>query len=174
MDGQFTVREARETDRDEIWRVNRRAWKAAYAGILPTENLEWSTEESAEQLEWIETVFTDDQMAEFVAEAGERVVGFAEFLWKKPETRSFVEPGEAELRAIYVDPDRWGVGIGTELLERATDSLRVDLDGIALSTLLANDRAQAFYDQRGFERDGKTTMKICGNSYEAIVFRRPR
>jgi ribosomal protein S18 acetylase RimI-like enzyme len=63
------------------------------------------------------------------------------------------DPGLFHLAHVYVDPDRWGEGVGRRLLgdveslarERGADRLR-------LGVLAGNDRAVSFYERAGFER----------------------
>ncbi|MFW5917440.1 MAG: GNAT family N-acetyltransferase [Halorubrum sp.] len=53
---------------------------------------------------------------------------------------------------LFVVPDRRGEGIGADLLHAAERALReAGADAVALEALAANDRARAFYSERGYE-----------------------
>jgi GNAT superfamily N-acetyltransferase len=63
---------------------------------------------------------------------------------------------------LYIDPDRVGIGIGTELLKYAMASLGTP---VRLFTFQANERARAFYERRGFRAvrftDGAGNEERC-------------
>jgi GNAT superfamily N-acetyltransferase len=64
-------------------------------------------------------------------------------------------PRTAEIRSLFVHPERWRSGIGTGLMEHALAALAEE--GYREATLWSfdrNDRANAFYEGNGFERDG--------------------
>lgn len=48
---------------------------------------------------------------------------------------------------LYVDPDHFGVGIGSRLLDLAK---QIRPDGLTLWTFQANDGARRFYERHGF------------------------
>lgn len=48
---------------------------------------------------------------------------------------------------LFVDPDRWGSGVGSRLLDRAKV---LHPQGLELVTLQRNERARRFYEARGF------------------------
>ena len=61
---------------------------------------------------------------------------------------------EGELYAINVDPDHWGTGLGSALLEAATEALRAaDFLTAVLWVHPLNARARAFYETRGWRSD---------------------
>ena len=63
------------------------------------------------------------------------------------------EPGVFALGSIYVDPARWGEGIGSRLLDRAERDVRErGGDRLRLGVMAANDRAVGFNESRGYER----------------------
>jgi GNAT superfamily N-acetyltransferase len=67
-------------------------------------------------------------------------------------------PGIAFLDLIYVDPDRWGEGIGNTLLRAVVDeAARREARKVVLWTHeRGNVRAQRLYVTSGFERSGNT------------------
>ena len=78
-----------------------------------------------------------------VALAGNRVVGF-------------VAASSERVDQLYVHPDYQGMGIGSRLLQWAKDHSQGRL---SLFTFERNDRAQRFYEARGF--------RVAGRGFEA-------
>jgi GNAT superfamily N-acetyltransferase len=101
------------------------------------------------------------------------VVGYALFV-RGEGTKDFVDPdaNEAELRALYVAPERWGEGIGTRLLEAGIEDLPASAERLKLETFAANDRGRTFYRARGFEAVGESTFEVEGTDYPTVVFGR--
>ena len=68
-----------------------------------------------------------------------------------------------ELWAIYVDPQRWGIGIGRLLMATARDRLYQDGAREALLWVLAgNNRARRFYQLDGWNCDGFRRTEVIG------------
>jgi GNAT superfamily N-acetyltransferase len=84
-----------------------------------------------------------DQIGEghvFVWEEDGAVLGFAVILPR--------QDGDAELDGVFVDPDRWGEGIGGRLVDHALAVARAR--GEISVNLVANRRAVRFYEKCGF------------------------
>jgi GNAT superfamily N-acetyltransferase len=79
-----------------------------------------------------------------VAEIGGEIVGFAAVVG-------------GELDGLFVEPDLWGGGIGRLLLEAAVHEARKR--GLAL-TVIANPRAQRFYENCGFTVEGEEQTRF--------------
>ena len=80
----------------------------------------------------------------FVAEIDGRVAGFA--------TLVGAGAGEAELEDLFVEPGEWRKGVGRRLVDEAVRRAR-DL-GVHSLLVVANRRAQAFYEACGFRVTG--------------------
>ncbi len=76
---------------------------------------------------------------------------------------------------MYVDPQRWGIGIGRLLMAAARDRLYQDGAREALLWVLAeNNRARRFYQLDGWNCDGfRRTEVIGGVTAEELRYRRP-
>ncbi len=79
-----------------------------------------------------------------VAEIGSEIVGFAAVVG-------------GELDGLFVEPDLWGGGIGRLLVEAAVHEARKR--GLAL-TVIANPRAQRFYENCGFTVEGEQQTRF--------------
>ena len=74
-----------------------------------------------------------------------------------------VIPGLCHLSLVFVAPDRWGRGIGGEIVDAALDEARRrGHDRIQLWTHEANERAQRLYRGRGFVPSGRTMIDYRG------------
>lgn len=154
--------------------VNRAAWRDAYAGILPDERLDAMTVPDGVELQERYDHATADGRAFLVAVDREpgAVVGFADALWND-ERKAFCEREDAELRAIYVDPDAQGAGVGSALLEAVLDRVDGSESRLVLETFTENRAAREFYEARGFERVGASAFEVGGESYPTAVYARP-
>jgi len=126
----LTIRLARAEERRDLEALQRRASLA-----LP---------EYREQLEAHPEVIEvpAEQIAEgqvLVAELRGRIAGFAAVI-------------AGELDGLFVEPDLWGQGIGTALIEAAAHEARIQ--GLSL-TVTANPTARLFYEKCGFALEGE-------------------
>lgn len=94
----------------------------------------------------------DGGVVDLVAERAGELVGWA---CHGPYRDGEVHTSDAELYAIYVDPERFGGGIGHALLE---ESLRLCAAAGRTRMLLwvieGNSGARRFYERAGFRADG--------------------
>jgi len=73
-------------------------------------------------------------------------------------------PGRSHLSLVFVDPRRWGEGIGGLLVDAALEHAReLGHDTVQLFTHQDNDRARALYTSRGFTHDGVVQSDAWGN-----------
>ena len=137
------IRTATETDRYDIGRVYCESWKAAYQNLLPRTYLDTLTPESCVP----EKVSADD----IVLEKRGAVVGICHI----SEARDREDKAWGEVVAIYLLPEMWGTGVGSELLQEALKRLKENgFRNICLWVLKDNIRARKFYDKNGFQASG--------------------
>ncbi|MFI9453974.1 GNAT family N-acetyltransferase [Amycolatopsis sp. NPDC052450] len=141
-----TIRPATVDDAWPIAEVNVRSWQAAYQGLLPELYLrDLSVEGRAAR--WQRTLADPANQGDILVlvENGS-LLGF-----------TAVDRIRGELRAIYLEPERWGTGLGRQLLDTAVAALRDSGHREAtLWVLDTNDRAQRFYAAAGWQPDGAT------------------
>ena len=148
----YEVRPAVLRDAKAIAEVHAAAARAAYADILPEDQLR-ALAPATREAKWREAIeYAEPQV--HVAVLGEEVVGFVGFdRSRDPKTPS--TPGE--IWAIYVRPDHWGQGVGVALWDAAREGL--EEEGCTVVTVwvpLRNDRALRFHELAGFKREMKT------------------
>lgn len=98
-------------------------------------------------------------------------IGYA--LLARPELAMPVEPGDIELKRIYVLNGWQGGGWGRKLLETVIDeAARRGASRLLLCVYKANHGAQAFYARHGFERIGTQTFMVGDVPFEDWVLAR--
>ena len=93
-----------------------------------------------------------------VAEDGATLVGMASgFAGRADDGTGPVVPGLCHLGAVFVEPSRWGEGIGHALVAAAVDhAAGLGYQRIQLWTHESNERAQRLYRSHGFAPSGRT------------------
>jgi RimJ/RimL family protein N-acetyltransferase len=159
------IRRATVADARAVAEVHVGSWRQAYRGMLPDAYLDRLSVQDRETM-WREA-FAEDSSGAFVAEAGDRIVGFASFGPSRDEGAS---EDTGEVPAIYVEPSATGAGVGGELLRAATDALRErGYRRATLWVLEANERARRFYEKAGWVWDGTVDRHDFDCANEPIV-----
>jgi GNAT superfamily N-acetyltransferase len=140
------IRELTEADIDAVAALHVRTWQAGYAGIMPAEVLDALDPARFAARRRIQPAYPGTHTV--VADEDGTIVGFASF---GPDR---VEDGVGELYAIYVDPDRWGGGVGRRLIDVARAGLSGTFEQMRLWVLEENHRARRFYERAGMTPDG--------------------
>ncbi|AOK32541.1 MULTISPECIES: acetyltransferase [Burkholderia] len=76
----------------------------------------------------------------------------------------FIGMHEAQIEMLFVDPERFGQGVGTRLLDHARKlhaNLTVDVNE-------QNPRAHAFYRRYGFEDVGRSATDSAGRPFPLV------
>lgn len=163
-----TICPATPEDVAGIRRVAERGWTAAYDEILAQETIDLAL------AEW----YDRDTLQEFVGHEGgtylvaedEGIVGYVSGGQNGEDDG---EDGSAVLGAIYVDPDCWGEGVGTALLEAFERERRVLGDrAVRLRVLADNEIGIGFYRARGYEAVADREDELFGEEVEELVFHR--
>jgi GNAT superfamily N-acetyltransferase len=144
------LRQAQPKDALAVADVHVRSWQEAYRGLMPDEYLDGLRPEERAQC----YAFTEPGLAgpeTIVAVERETVCGFATIGSCRDDDR----PATGELLALYVDPDRWGLGIGRTLIQEARARLdRQGAEEASLWVVADNARAERFYRIDGWSPDG--------------------
>ncbi len=151
-DGAF-VRLALPRDVAAVGAVQARAWREAYADLLPP--LVLARLEATATAQWAEAVTRPPTSADhlLVALADGVVSAFAAVSPADPEDGGPIEVGV--LAVLAVDPPRRGEGHGSRLLAAVADTLRADRFGRAVCWLPEGDEPQrAFLAGAGWADDG--------------------
>lgn len=158
-----TVREARRADAEEIVTLAERVWRAAYGEILEPDTIDAAMDAWYDPERTAEAIGREDIAYDVATAENEgTIVGYV----------SGHGQGEvARLGAIYVDPDRWGEGIGTVLLDQFQQFCRVrGFERIEFEVLAENEVGQSFYRTHGFEVIDEEEVDLFGETVREQVF----
>jgi GNAT superfamily N-acetyltransferase len=157
------LRAATVSDAEELERIRVRGWQVGYRHVFPPEALDAMPVDARRWVESLAHGFEGRQRC-IVAEDEHALLGWATFgPARDPEDRY------GEVRGLYVDPDRWGLGAGRALLARAEEELARRWDEAVLWTLTDNPRTRRFYEANGWRPDGVTSVFECFGVEAPIV-----
>lgn len=157
-----SIRPARREDAQTIAHISVRSWQAAYHGLLSPGFLAGLEQGLERRAAYFERAIASGAPSVQVAESDGHVVGFCSFGASRDEQAL---PTTAELMAIYLLPQAWGWGLGSQLWEAAHRVLQVE--GFAVVTvwvLDGNARAIRFYRRLGFSPDASSQRTFEENS----------
>lgn len=171
------ILDARPADAESIAAVARASWHAAYDDLLGAETVEetvdsWYDAESLrEQIR--ETPDSEGSACFFVATTSDELVGFAN-AGPARGWESDPDGPDAFFSRLYVAPDYWGEGIGTELTATVARRLRdAGHQQVWLEVFDENGRGRSFYGSLGFERIGSVTETFGGTDVTTVHLSMP-
>jgi len=163
------LRPAEPADALAVARVHVRSWQTAYRNLLPNDYLDQLRPEDRAQKYTFASPNPLDPYTIVAAEDGV-IHGFATTApARDPDVPSF-----GELYALYVEPDRWGRGIGVALISAARVHL-VDLGfkSAVLWVLAGNVRAERFYRLDHWTADGhRRSDEVWGVAVNELRYQR--
>ena len=162
------VRPAVVAEAAHLAEVHIASWQAAYAGLLPADYLAGlSTELAARTKRWMQVLAGDDIVLVAESEGG-RVAGFAH---GGPSRDGDSSSMVGELYSIYIDPPLLQTGLGTRLLEKLMDRMRVaGYRQITLWVMSENRAARTFYERNGWQPDGTEAEQCLGLAVPAVRY----
>lgn len=152
------LRDAARADAHAIANVLVDSWRAAYRGLLPDEVLAGLSVHDREQF-WADALTArPPQTRMVVATIAGTIVGFAATGPPLvPADRA--DPTVGDLYALYLTPDVWRQGIGTQLHGAALGRLRsCGFTRAGLWILDTNERALSFYYRHGWTDAGRSQL----------------
>lgn len=165
------VRAARKTDAAAITQINIAAWRAAYAGVMPTDFLTSMSYE--DKLNNWHHALTDPGHGRYrVCEFNQEVCGFA--VYGPARDKDLAGDGRAgELVAINIKPDCWSQGLGKAMLRYVIDEAQATpWSSLYLWVIHSNARARGLYESFGFEHEGKSQYndKLCNRPLQEVRY----
>ncbi|HEU5351488.1 MAG TPA: GNAT family N-acetyltransferase [Terracidiphilus sp.] len=161
------TRRAEPRDAMAVARVHVRAWQAAYRGLLPEEYLAGlRAEDRAARYEFATTDAAKPWT--LAAVEGDAIVGFA----TTSPSRDADRTDYGEVGALYVDPERWGCGVGRVLMAAAREQLAGQgFRNALLWVLVGNARAERFYRADGWQADGqRRTIEVWNVTVDELRY----
>lgn len=161
------VRDASVGDARAVAELHVRTWRAAYRGIVPIQLLDDLSVDLREEM-W-RSLLGEGGVAAFTLLAGDPDGALAGFCAVAlPSRDDDAGARTAEVAATYVDPTRWGQGVGRALMTQALNRLDADAwDEATLWTFMRNAHGRAFYARLGFRLDGTRRTNEASGATEA-------
>jgi len=146
------IREMALADCNRVSEIRVGGWQTAYRGIVPQPYLDAMSVPEDANRHRMRFLQRNPGVVNLIAALDGEIVGW---VCHGPHRDGEVGTGDAELYAIYVDPGRYGAGIGHALIQ---ESIRlcatVGHDRLLLWVLKENTHARHFYERSGFRPDG--------------------
>ncbi|MFF8357849.1 GNAT family N-acetyltransferase [Streptomyces chartreusis] len=170
-DDRIRIRPMTPADCDRVAEIRIGGWRSAYRGLIPQSYLD--ALDVARDAERRRGYFSqgDASVLDLVAERDGEIVGWA---CHGPYRDGEARTEDVELYAIYVDPGRYGTGIGHALLQESVR--RCTAAGhprMLLWVLKDNARARRFYERAGFRADGaEEPFEVAGVEVPEVRYAR--
>jgi GNAT superfamily N-acetyltransferase len=150
------------------------AWQVGYRDMMPDQFLD-GLDAAARQRQWSEqlTAGPPEGAAWLVVEDDDGAVAGISAVGPARDDEGQLT-GDGELYMINIHPERWGRGLGRELLEAATEWLRSgDWSEAVLWMADGNQRAGRLYESNGWVLDGaRKEAPIGGLMVAEVRYRR--
>lgn len=156
----ISIREALPEDALNVARAHVRSWQAGYGGLIAQEYLDTLRPEDRASRYAFGQMNPSGPFTQ-VAVDGATICGHV----TTGRARDDDLPGSGEIWAIYVDPPRWGTGVGRRLMTAGCAHLSGQGHDTALLWVLSgNIRARRFYEGVGWRWDGAQRTDAIGDS----------
>lgn len=160
-----SIRSAEPRDIPAIQRVAEQAWNTIYDETLPQHTIDAAIDEWYDSEALLQHVENPD-VAYFVATGVDRLYGYVTGTVRD-------DPRTGELGAIYVHPDHWRAGIGSQLIDRfETHATDQTWDSIQVRVIADNHVARTFYEKHGYEQITDGVVTLFGTDAEEVVYRK--
>ncbi|PSH02439.1 MAG: hypothetical protein BRC26_00555 [Nanohaloarchaea archaeon QH_8_44_6] len=152
------IRDAKPEDAGDIQQAAEQTWKETYIEILDRDTIDriindWYEEDSLKQ-----DIKESDHF--YIIEVEGELAGFI---------HASVENTVAKLHRLYIYPDYWRQGFGTELYYELEEKLSSVTDKVRLKVIPENDLAIRFYHEIGFETVEEEKTELKGEEVEQEV-----
>ena len=162
----FTIRLAVPSDAQDMAEVHMRSWEVAYKGILPDEYIR---EKNATRHDLYARVITEENETSYVIQYGGKTIGI--MCVAPPQDKELTDCHE--LHYIYLHPDYFQRGIGTQAMEFACNIARsLRKTGFVLWVLEKNTGSIQFYKKCGFVADGGSWERNFDKPLRSIRMRK--
>jgi len=143
--------------------IHVRSWEVAYKDIIPADFIH---EKNATRLEMWRKMITEENATQYVIELDGKAVGILGLGLPRDLDLS---DDYSELFAIYLHPDYYRQGIGTQAMRFAFDkAVRMGKTLMSVWVLAKNENAIRFYEKCGFTADGRTQTLNYGRELRVI------
>lgn len=157
---QINVREAVQSDMENLAIIQTQSWRAAFKNILcPATIDKYTNVEECSQM--LNKVYEANKGTFYIGYIGDKPCG--EVFWRKDEESL----DTAEIVAVHSISESWGSGLGRAMMERALQDIRKSkLSKVFLWVFKENHRACRYYEKCGFQNTDEEKVSTFGNAIE--------
>ena len=160
------------SDADAVADILAAGWQAAYAGFMPQALLAPRIDPKRRRAE-IAAWFDDfDTAIEHLLVAETAPGDIAGFVHIVREDKAGLG-ADAHINLLYVDPARFGQGIGTALMAAAADWLAGQTSGAVVLSAYADNPYHTFYARIGGTLVLQKTIDFDGHALQSVYYRWP-
>jgi len=158
-------------DIDELFRLS---WSEGFGDILRSKDIEDVRQDRSVTEEDIKERIRREGILTLVYERSGTVMGQGRIAWSESATERYTDTArsEAEFRSVYVHPDHWSEGIGSEIMGELVEQCPVEPVALKVETYEGSDAAD-FYRSKGFEVVQHSTTEAektdMSNDYDTVV-----
>lgn len=163
------MRRAKPDDADGIARVYIDSWHDTYAAMLPM-GLLCAMTLRGQAARWRAAVRTPGEAVLVAENENGAIVGMASCGRSRDTTLGF----DGEVYTLYVDPDRYGAGIGRALLKAAFDWMADRGYASCVIWAHAQNNARFFYEKMGGRLIAERSGRMMGDPITEAGFGWPR
>lgn len=146
----YKIRWAQEKDAQALGELHTASWQAAYKGIIPTEVL--NNLDAERRAQKFKEAIKENKEETAVLLLDNKVVGFITLGKNRDKDYG---PDTGEIWGIYLHPDYYNQGLGSELIQWGIKELKKrGYKKITLWVLKNNVSSRKFYEKNGFRIDG--------------------
>jgi len=159
------IRLATPANAFDMAEVYMRSWEVSYKDIVPADFISEKRKKSVAQMEYMlnDEKLSPFQYAIFVDNVIVGVITVA------PSCDEDTDDSFYELHGIYIHPNYFRKGIGTQAVEFACGiARRLGKENMILWVFEDNTNSVNFYSKCGFVADGKAKIIDCGKELNAI------
>lgn len=162
----MAVRRARPEDAQAVARVYINSWHDTYPSILPAELLCAMTPRGQTQ-RWHAAILARGGEQVLVAECARHgVVGMASFGAANDRGLGF----DGEVYTLYVDPDYFGLGVGSTLMRAAFGAMHGSNYSSCVIWAHARNPARFFYEAMGGRLIAERSRRMMGSAVPEAAF----
>jgi len=158
-------------DSDAIADILADGWRASYGGFMPEDILAPRADRAARRVEIREflTGEFNPEMEHILVFEDQAVLGFVHIVLEdKAELGA-----EAHINLLYVTPDRFGRGIGRQLMAAAAEWLDERVSGAIVLSAYALNPYQRFYAVIGGSLVRTTALQFEGQTLDVVYYQWP-
>ncbi len=165
----MNIRRALVDDAPKLAQVHVDSWQVAYRNLIPDSFRQGFT--YARREEAFRQALAAGREETYLVEEDERPIAILTFGASRDSDLDAQHTGE--IWGIYIIPDCWRRGIGTELVQEAEQMLRArGFQDIVLWVFQDNMEARRFYEAVGYAPDGAGKILELGAPLKAVRYRK--